>query len=146
MQENTKVASGAAGPIVTIEPRRMPAPARRPSPPRATIVPSSMRKPPAAPPPPPQPAGGGDRSRRHAQAGGVADAPRHRDQAAPHAGTGLRARVAVDDDLAAAHARPLAGIDAAEVAPGRTAHHERATPHARSGPVAGVALHVQLAP
>src|SRR5204862_6907741 len=72
-------------------------------------------------------------------------APRHRDQAAPRAGTGLRARVAVDDDLAAAHARPLAGIDAAEVAPGRTAHHERATPHARSGPVAGVALHVQLA-
>src|SRR5206468_2556217 len=61
------------------------------------------------------------------------------------AGTGLRARVAVDDDLAAAHARPLAGIDAAELTPCRAAHHERPAAHARSGSVAGVALDVQFA-
>ena len=36
---------GVAGAIVTIEPRRIPAPARGPSPPRATIVPASMRRP-----------------------------------------------------------------------------------------------------
>ena len=100
----------------------MPAPARGPSPPSATIVPASMRRPAASPT---RPADG--------------------DQAAPQAGAGLRAGVAVDDDLAAAHARPLAGIDAAELAPRRAAHHERAAAHPRSGPVAGVALDVQLA-
>src|SRR5215217_7520959 len=51
----------------------------------------------------------------------------------------------VDDDLAAAHARPVAGIDAAEPAPRRTAHQEPATAHPGAGPVAGVALDLQLA-
>src|SRR3954469_14192064 len=63
----------------------------------------------AGPRPGPETAERDDRPRQHAQAGGFADATGHRDQAAPEAGTVLRARVAVDDDLAAAHARPLAG-------------------------------------
>ena len=51
----------------------------------------------------------------------------------------------MDEDLAAAHARPLTGIDAAELAPRRTADHERAAAHRRSGPIAGVPLDVELA-
>jgi hypothetical protein len=51
----------------------------------------------------------------------------------------------VDDDLAAAHARALAGIDAAELAPRRTANNERAAVHSRSGQIAGVAVDDQLA-
>ena len=87
----------------------------------------------------PDPAEHDDRPRQHAQAGGLAGAPRHGDQPAPQAGAGLRAGVAVDDDLAATHAL------AAELAPRRAADHERAAVHPRSGVVAGVALDVQLA-
>jgi hypothetical protein len=50
----------------------------------------------------------------------------------------------VHDDLAAVHAHPLPGIDAAEPGSRRPADHERAAAHARSGPIAGVALDVQL--
>jgi hypothetical protein len=49
VHENTNVASGVAGAIVTIEPRRIPAPARAPTPPSATIVPASIRSPAASP-------------------------------------------------------------------------------------------------
>ena len=73
--------SGVAGAMATIEPRRIPAPARAPSPPRATIVP------PACP---------GRRRRRRAR-------PPRSGRAASR--RRLRAGVAVDDDLAAAHPR-----------------------------------------
>ena len=122
MHENTKVASGVAGAMVTIEPRRIPAPARAPSPPSATIVPASMRRPAASPTRP-------------------ATAIRPRRSPAPACAPASPWTTISPPRMPG----PLARIDAAELAPRRAPNHEPPAAHPRPGPVAGVALDVQLA-
>src|SRR6185503_20086263 len=81
-----------------------------------------------------------DRAGERAQPGRIAGAPRDGDQPAAEPRARLVARVAVDEDLAAAHARALAGVRGAEPATGRAAHDEPPAAHPDARGVARVAL------